>query len=221
VRNSDLEEALSLERFGRYADWAGGDRDRAIELYTLNARLSESLYISLQMLEVALRNRIHTVMTEAHQEDWFQHQEFILGARQGEQLNKAMRDIEGREPTVGRLVAALTFGFWTAMFGKDYETLWRTTLHRIAQRPDEKPLTRRDFSGPLTRIRELRNRIAHHEPIVHWGDLPKLHAKIMELTGWLSPPAAEWSATYCRFRDVYPAEAIILRRPERRKPNDA
>ncbi|PZM50167.1 hypothetical protein DOL99_00240, partial [Salmonella enterica subsp. enterica serovar Derby] len=58
-----LEMALSLERFGRYMDWAKDDRTRAIELYTLNTLISESLYTPLQMLEVALRNRIHVVMT--------------------------------------------------------------------------------------------------------------------------------------------------------------
>ena len=30
----------------------------------------------------------------------------------------------------------LTFSFWTAMFGKEYETLWQTTLHRSGRHPD-------------------------------------------------------------------------------------
>ena len=58
-----LEQALSLERFGRYLCWADGDRDQAIALCTLNTRISESLYTPLQMLEVVLRNRIHFVMS--------------------------------------------------------------------------------------------------------------------------------------------------------------
>src|ERR1019366_8465897 len=44
-------------------------------------------------------------------------------------------------------------------------------LYRIAQRPG-KPLRRKDFSTALTPIRLLRNRIAHHEPILEWN-LPK------------------------------------------------
>lgn len=57
-----------------------------------------------------------------------------------EQLAKAIQDIEEakKEPTPGRVVAALTFSFWTAMFGKDYETLWQTTLHKIGRKPDGK-----------------------------------------------------------------------------------
>ena len=67
-----VEAALSLERFARYVAWAGGDRHRAVELYTLNTRVSEALDVPLQALEVALRNRIHAVMTEASGAGWFQ-----------------------------------------------------------------------------------------------------------------------------------------------------
>jgi hypothetical protein len=31
---SNLEEALSFERFGRYLAWAGRDRGKALDLYT-------------------------------------------------------------------------------------------------------------------------------------------------------------------------------------------
>lgn len=65
---ADLEAALSLERFARYVAWAGGDRARALELYTLNTQLSEALYTPLQALELALRNRIHTAMAAAYGE---------------------------------------------------------------------------------------------------------------------------------------------------------
>lgn len=52
-----IEQALSLERFARYIAWAGGDRDQALALYTLNTQLSEALYAPLQALELSLRNR--------------------------------------------------------------------------------------------------------------------------------------------------------------------
>jgi hypothetical protein len=137
----ELEKALSLERFARYLDWAGDDRERAIELYSLNT--------------------------------------------------------------------ALTFSFWTSMFGKDYETLWQQTLHKVGRRSDGKGLRRKDFSGPLAQIRSLRNRIAHHEPIVMW-DLRKRYVSILELTGWLSPPALAWCQAHSRFEQVHPVEPIVL-----------
>ena len=210
--HADLELALSLERFGRYLAWSEGDRERAVELYTLNTRVSESLYTPLQSLEVALRYRIHVVMTEAFGGDgWFRQLGVLLNDRQPEQLTKAIEDLKSvnKMPTPGRIVAALSFGFWTAMFGPHYEGLWRTALHRIAAKPDGARLRRKDFPGPLTSIRIIRNRIAHHEPIVAW-DLPGIHRKMVELTRWLSPVAAAWCRENDRFEQVYPAERISL-----------
>ena len=110
----------------------------------------------------------------------------------------------------GRVIAAMSFSFWTTMFSPAYEQLWRSTLHKIATRAG-KPLVRKDFSRPLTKIRLLRNRIAHHEPILHWY-LRTHHKALRELTQWLSPPALIWSAPLDRFEQVYPADGVSLAR---------
>jgi hypothetical protein len=113
----EFEKTLSYERFNRYLSWAGGDRQLAIELYTLNAKLSESLFTPLHMLEVALRNRIYTVLSESVHDHWFDEAEYQIGLRQAEQLAKAKADLaeENKDSAPGRVVAALTFGYWTAL----------------------------------------------------------------------------------------------------------
>ncbi|WP_062236680.1 Abi family protein [Aureimonas sp. N4] len=206
-----LETILSTARFGTYLAWADGDRDRAVALYALNAALSESFYTSLHMLEVAFRNRIDTVLRDAAGENWFDLPDYQLNARQLEMLGKAREQLADghKDESHDSLVAALTFGFWTALVGREYETLWQKTLHAIAKRTDGKGLRRKDFSGPLAPIRLLRNRVAHHEPIIHWS-LPRHQDAILELTGWLSPAAAEWSRAHSRFQDLYPTEGIKL-----------
>jgi len=199
----DIERALSLERFGRYVAWAGGDRRRAVELYSLNARISEALYIPIHGLEIALRNRIHTVMSEAEGERWFEVDGLLLAPHQKDQLATAIAEIEedGKEASAGRVVAALTFSFWTAMLSPVYEALWRSTLNRIAETEEGKRLPRKSFTRPLTQIRLLRNRTAHHEPILHWN-LAKHHRNIVQLTGWLSPAVSQWVALMDRFDAV-------------------
>ncbi len=199
----EIETALSLERFGRYVAWAEGDRRRAVRLYSLNARLSEALYIPIHGLEIALRNRIHTVMAEADGDRWFEADGVLLIARQKEQVARAVSEIEetGKEATASRMVAALTFSFWTSMLAPAYEPLWRSTLNRIAETSEGKRLARKNFSRPLTQIRILRNRIAHHEPILHWN-LAKHHRTLVELTQWLSPSVSQWVATIDRFGAV-------------------
>ena len=112
-----FEHALSVDRFGRYLGWSGGNRDKAIALYTLNTRLSEALYPALQTLEVTLRNRIHDVMSEEFGDRWFDVERMLLIANQNRQFENAIRDLGGKggELSPGSIVAALTFSFWTAI----------------------------------------------------------------------------------------------------------
>ena len=209
-----FEATLSLERFARYLEWRSGDYTRALELYALNTQLSEALYTPLQVLEVTLRNRIHTVLTEVKHERWFEDDGFLLLEHQRGRITEAAEQLasERKDPTSGRIVAALTFSFWTAMLAVRYEELWQKTLHDIARREDGKGLSRKDFSTPLSPIRTLRNRVAHHEPIVQW-DLPKHYRNILQLIRWLSPAAVEWCERYSRFPEVYPDEPIVLAVP--------
>lgn len=208
--NTALEEAFSTERLDRYRAWAGGDTARALDLYALNTRLSEALYPPLQTLEITLRNRIHAVLAADIGERWFETPDFLRPARQQDRLAAAIDNIAQtrKEPTPGRIVATLTFGFWTAMLGSGYESLWRTGLHRIARRENGRRLKRKDFSKPLHTIRTLRNRIAHHEPIIHW-DLRRHHDTIIQLTGWLSPAAADWCLSHSRLPSILPEGRII------------
>lgn len=207
----EISDALSLERFSRYLAWAGGDEAAALEFYALNTLLSEALYTPLHMLEVCLRNRIHTEMAQHSHVTWFNDHGFLQVARQREQLEKAYKDLtaKDRDPTPGDIVATLTFSFWTSMISPSYQDLWQARLNRIARTRDGKGLKRSQLADPLGRIRLLRNRIAHHEPILHWN-LPKHYAAIVEITGWLSPAAAAWCQSYSRFEEVYPPERIIL-----------
>ena len=212
VLYDDLEAALSLERFARYLEWAGGERARAVELYALNTAISEALYTPMQMLEVALRNRIHAVMSEARHDRWFEDEGLLRVEHQKHQLAKALQEVSDhrRSPTAGRIVAALTFSFWTSMLAPGYENLWQTRLNRIARREDGKGLRRKDLATPLAPIRTLRNRVAHHEPILQW-DLPKHYGNILRVTRWLSPAAADWCEQHSRFLAVYPPRGIVLR----------
>jgi hypothetical protein len=206
-----IEAALSSERLARYLAWAAGDQAAALTLYTLNTQLSEALYTPLQVLELALRNRVHVVMAETHGVRWFDEKELLKVAHQRQQLRSALATLkkERKEPTPGRVVAGLTFSFWTAMLSPDYEDLGRATLNGIARKADGRGLARKDLSSRLNPIRILRNRVAHHEPVLHW-DLRKHHGWIREVTEWLSPAAADWCAAVDRFPLVFPQDGYTL-----------
>lgn len=67
--------------------------------------------------------------------------------------------------TDGKIVAELTLYFWKRLYGPEYEqTLWRTTLKKTFP---NKRLTRADVARQLEYIYQTRNRLAHHEPVLH------------------------------------------------------
>ena len=212
--DSELESALSHERFARYREWAVENRDRALALYALNTQDSESLFTPLQMLVVSLRNRIHSALSDAMHESWFEKDGFleILNQRDHVVIARDRLVKFGKEPRPGRIVASLSFSFWTLMLARNYEDHWQKTLNRIARRNDGKNLRRKDLSEPLARIRLFRNRIAHHEPVIQFN-LPEEYGNIMQITRWLSPVAAEWSERQSRFLQVHRAERIALAKP--------
>lgn len=156
--SAGFEAILSTDRFARYLAWAGGDRERALELYRLNVAASEALYTPLHVLEVALRNRIHALLSEERGEHWFDTPGLLVLPNQHRQLGEAKaRLLELRRPIgSGRIVAALTFGFWVAMLSPAYEILWQKTLHRIARREDGRGLARK----ALTRAADTNPRAA-------------------------------------------------------------
>ena len=206
-----LQTAFSHARLGRYLNWSNGDPDAALQLYTLNAKLSEALYIPLQALELALRNRIHDAMRNRFGEEWLLDASECLSEKQVQKVRRALVEVSlNRKPhTSEQVLSTLSFGFWTALLGKEYEALWRETLYQIARKANGKRVPRKSLSGPLTTIRKLRNRIAHHEPILYYN-LPRHHADIRQIISWLSPEAEQWCAGCDRFPALYQANPCQL-----------
>jgi len=65
----------------------------------------------------------------------------------------------------GKVVAEITLYFWKRLYGPEYDqSLWRTTLKRTFP---FKKLQRAQIAVVLEQIYQSRNRLAHHEPVLH------------------------------------------------------
>jgi hypothetical protein len=198
-----LELALSPERLQPYMTRAGGNRHRAILLYERNTALSEALYGVTQAAEIAVRNAIHRVLSVPHGLMWFE----AVGL-EGPQLDKVLNakyelDRNGRALTPGAVVAELNLGFWTSLVSTRYEKqLWVPHLHKAfphalrtsSGKPGAapSPISRAEIFDQLESVRNLRNRIAHHEPILKL-DLPRIYSGTLEALKWVCPVTAEWT----------------------------
>jgi hypothetical protein len=205
--NSTLSESLqrcfTAERLGAYrAD--GADEQTALARYLLNMALSEALYPVLQFAEVALRNSMHQALSLRFETDnWYDAEKMPLTPWQAETIGKAKDALKNgnRIPTSGQIVAELNFGFWTGFFNKAHA---RTGMgHYLAKAVfSHAPKAERDAAKQdlyWGRIRRLRNRIFHHERILHWKNLDEQHGEILSLITWIDPNLKDLVASMDRY----------------------
>lgn len=62
---------------------------------------------------------------------------------------------------------------------------------------------RKQIKADLDRVRKLRNRIFHHERIIHWKDLPLQHQLVLNFLGWLNPDLVELAQIVDTFPTVH------------------
>ena len=185
-----IEKYLSSERLAAYLGLAKGNRRFAVQLYERNTELSEALYGVIQGLEVTLRNSIHNLMSrELGKDNWYE--QIALEPPELKSLQEAREKIAGRgyNITPAHMVAELTFGFWVRLTASVYEkTIWVKHLYKIFP----VRLKRKQLFQRLDTIKQLRNRIAHHERIVGRRDLPKEYEDTLEAIKWMSPVMETW-----------------------------
>ena len=133
INKQELLQLLSAERLGPYLLAAKDDFDAALRLYEHNQALSEALYITLQNLEVGLRNRLHGMFTQQFGRAWFDT-EVIRKPAQVRAIQEAKDKLQKVAKPIdpGRIVAELNFGFWTGFFDTCYDQpLWHRHLRAV------------------------------------------------------------------------------------------
>jgi hypothetical protein len=199
-----LETSLSEDRLSTYLEQTQRDTAEAIRLYVRNTRMSEAFYTPLQGLEVSVRNALHGQLQARLGADWYDNPACAFQFGQARKIDDAKNTLlnEGKPLTPSRIVAELSFGFWTGILGPKYENhLWRPHLrHAFPNAP--KALLRKHVHAALDRIRRLRNRIMHHEPILA-RNLYEDHEQILAVIGWICSGTRKWVEHHSRFNCEY------------------
>ncbi len=194
-----LEAIISPERLSTYRKAGGHDVARALDLYAWNMKISASFMPVLSSAEICLRNLIVPQLTSVFGTTWWQSQALftILGGKGKGIIKRAENKItaHGNPVDGGRMTAELSFGFWQNMLLPKYKTpLWSSLHSSFADLP-----ARIDQAGLHRKcgiVRELRNRISHHEPIFQ-RNISQDYADCLELTSWLSTAKARWIKPHC------------------------
>jgi hypothetical protein len=223
---SEAQRALDPERLDAYAHPVAHQHSLLDKLgcYTWNVALCESLYPALHVGEVLLRNAVYRAIDSAYHVRprpgllcWLDAGKRVLTQEHADRVSVTRAklgrrlNVNGLPLTVGRLIADLNFGFWTYLFDKEYgyrsptePRLWPGLLPQVFPHlPPSVPRERDVIQNRLTRIRDLRNRAFHHEPIWKYPDLQQRYDEVLDLINWISPSVARTVATLDRFWHVH------------------
>ena len=212
-----IESMVSPGRFATYVAGAGGDREKAVDLYQWNVALSAACFEALHYVEVLVRNALDREMRRHLRENdrgipWF----LLEGSGFGEagfrdavdRVRERLRKESSARETRDQIIAGTDFGFWTSLLQNKNEQLWRDALHQAF--PYSSGL-RKDVGPPLHRLRLLRNKLAHHDSLLA-VDVPFELDQMLLVLSWIDPRAEQWLRATERVSTTY------LSRPER--PND-
>lgn len=170
----DFEKTISAPRMSRYKISCNGNTRKAMTLYRLNLRLSQELFTIVGCFEIALRNAIDHHYSKEHGIDWLKNAAGPTGMFNSRICGKtpyiiaeaARRLTNYSHP---KLIAEMDFGFWRYLFAKHQFRIAGQSLLKIFP---SKPKSSKQHNyndkfifDELEKINNLRNRIAHHEPV--------------------------------------------------------
>jgi hypothetical protein len=201
----NIKESISSERLEAYCK-DGADECTTLARYLWNIAVCESLYSPLQIAEIALRNAIHnSLSTHFGSTEWYERTP--LREYESDQIAKAKCQIKKSKKAFisGDIVAELQFGFWTSLFGNTYKSSPIPAVilkHAIKNcYKSEKSIDAQKRRWDM--IRELRNRVFHHERIIHWKDLKQQHEQLLGAIKWISDDLYELAIALDRFKSIY------------------
>jgi hypothetical protein len=172
-----LQEVISSGRLSTYLRRTHFNARRALELYEWNVCAGAALYPILQVNEIALRNAVNAALVHTFGPSWPKSGGFLRALPGKErsvfdgEIRKLQNKLRGAPVSTGDVVAARTYWFWTFLCTARFqERLWNRAFTlafpNAPPRMDREIVYRRADA-----VRRMRNRIAHHEPLLRF-DLP-------------------------------------------------
>lgn len=220
MKFKQVRSYLSSARISRYLTATSNSQTRAVRLYKANLKVAQAFHPLLGLLEVILRNRLNDILT-AH----FSDPDWIINQRRGfmvhpsltyihkrtgkpvtndflkKDVDKAERRLRklGVAATSGKIIAELTFGFWTDIFEPHhYRILFGKPIKMFSTLPTG--YGRKEVCAELHKIRKFRNRINHNEPIcfnginIDFSSAEDVHKSMKDILSWIDPEIVKWVA---------------------------
>lgn len=232
-----LERLFSAQRMNAYAAFCDGDFASAIALYRWNATITAAFWEPIGHLEVALRNTLAAQLAARHQRlrrpgEWLDDPERELSDRARGVIGAARARVrqKGKRASEGQMISELSLGFWRFLVTKKLTGLWPDLASAFPHAPNRK---RETVEGPVARLHDFRNRLAHHQriwnrsPVARYEDLMVVAAYIdADLATWIDSNSSvpsllrrDWPLTHakamaCGVESVYASQQVPSKETE-------
>lgn len=191
----DPGDACPLDPAGRYI-WA--------------SHLSASIAPALHTFEVALRNAMHSSLSQHYgQADWFAGA-VIFEPDEDKLVKSALRAAKkkakkkGVTHTPDDVIAELMLGFWCALLNSPYATsVFQPCLARAFQNLPAPLKVRTDLHAKIIEFKRVRNRVFHHEPIWNYPGIDQIEAELWTLAEALYPEFSILSQDQSQFQTIF------------------
>jgi hypothetical protein len=187
-----------------YLEHGNGDEALALALYRWNAQLAAAFWLDFGHFEIAFRNALDARMVKRYKSqgektEWLNDPHLELGRnpnnpRYHKQPYKDIASARSRvrnnsKPnTHDQIISETSFGLWHQLVSQKQMFLWPDLAGAFPHAPNRAQST---ISGPVSRLRRFRNRIAHHHRI--WTmNVHSLYEDLLTVAGYIDPDLPEW-----------------------------
>lgn len=175
--SSKIKNSLSSARLGTYEaitfNGISLNTEQALKLYAWNAQISAAFFSPLHLCEVIVRNTVSEALVAKYGNNWPWSNAFLISLpnpTKGYSPKSDLLKARTGMTTTGKVIPELKFVFWEKLLTRRFDDrLWIPYLHTVFPNCDTSlPIgtIRNQLRASLVNIRGLRNRIAHHEPIL-------------------------------------------------------
>jgi hypothetical protein len=193
-----LRDAISPSRLTTYLRRAHRNVRLALDLYEWNVTVGAALYPILQTNEVTLRNAVERALSSQFGGAWPYAPGFLRSLPERDRavfeagVRRVERTLGVARAATGDVVANQTYWFWVNLLTSRFEQrIWSREFGRAFPYAP-RGVDRAVLHGQADSLRRLRNRIAHHEPLLD-VDVGGAYRRAAAMVRWISPEKAAWA----------------------------
>jgi hypothetical protein len=210
-----IKNTLSLSRMSTFERAVVGSSVNALDLYNWNAQLSSALIYPFHIFEVSLRNAVSDGLSSVHSANWHTAQSFRRSLKKAKYGYCPLDDLEKvtrKHKNLSKVIPELKFVFWEKCFTSRFQgQIWEKHILNTFPNHASLNLSSTDLREYIRiqtgLVREVRNRVAHHEPILKF-DIPLLMQSMEQMVRLRCEDTSEWMIANQQVLAVYQARPI-------------